>query len=259
MSKEPWCIPDSRHPGAIEVHTTDTTLYNDENPRLQQTFTKLSEQIRAACPGMKELVLKGFLDEEYVFYAWVALQRGGQLEARVDVKQDKRDRAAVQEKAATCKSAPIRNPWEKTGLSQFVEPNACQMLLAVNELFSGIHSRIAGPCSLLNYSGCAASGRTDADAFQLQLTHFEKGDCDRNGDCSFSITFHCKNLRYCALSGIVSGLPMAGRAAFSHGPNGTWVVTSPTLKENKAIRSPGPPVEQLCPEVIEAIRCPPRS
>lgn len=259
MSMEPWCIPDSRRNGRIEVHTTDSTLYKDENPRLQTIFAELSTRIRTECPGMKELVLHGFLEKDRVFYAWVALERGGQLESRMDVKQDQRDRAAAQEKAAACKSAPIRNPWGKAGPSQFDEPNPCQMLLAMNEVLSATHSRIAGPCSLLNYSGCAASARTDADAFQLQLTHFEKGTCDRHGDCTFSATFHCQNFRYCALSGIVSDLPLAGRAAFSRSPNGTWVATPPTLKRTTVLGSPGLPVEQLCPEVMEAIRCPPRS
>ncbi|MBX3325209.1 MAG: hypothetical protein KF682_04860 [Nitrospira sp.] len=134
-----------------------------------------------------------------------------------------------------------------------------QMFLAVCEVFRAMHSRVAGPCSLLNYSGCTASARTDADAFQVQLTHFEKGECDRHGDCTFSVTFHCQNFRYCALSGIVSGVPLAGRAAFSRSPTGTWVATPPTLKAKKALGAPGLPVEQLCPEVMEAIRCPPRS
>lgn len=47
-----------------------------------------------------------------------------------------------------------------------------RMFLVVCEVFRAMHSRVAGPCRPLNYSGCAASGRTDADAFEVQRTHF---------------------------------------------------------------------------------------
>ena len=257
MSKEPWCIKGSRHPGVTEVHTTDSSLYNNKNPRLQKIFTELSQQIRSECPGMKELVLHGYLEKNRVFYAWVALRNGGQLEARMDVKQDQRERAAAKNKAAACKSAPIQNPWGKTGRPHVDEPNPCEMLLAVTEFFSADFARIFGPCSLLKQNGC--EGGVDKDYMQIKLTHFGKGECDRNGDCTFSMTFHCENVRFCAASMPLPGLPLAGRTAFLRGPNGTWIAKRPTMKETKALRFLGLPVEQLCPEVIEAIRCPPRS
>ena len=96
MSKEPWCIKDSRRGGAIEVHTTDSNLYADDNPRLQTIFSNLSGKILEECSGMKELVLHGFLNKERVFYAWVALRNGGQLESRMDVKQDQRRRKGAE-------------------------------------------------------------------------------------------------------------------------------------------------------------------
>lgn len=86
MSREPWCIKNRN--GLIEVHTTDSTLYQEGNSRLQTIFSKLSGQIRKECPGIKDLVLNGYLNTERVFYSWVDLTAGGILVARTDVKKE---------------------------------------------------------------------------------------------------------------------------------------------------------------------------
>lgn len=94
MSREPWCIKNRN--GLIEVHTTDSTLYQEKNSRLQTIFSKLSGPIRKECPGIKDLVLNGYLNTERVFYSWVDLTAGGQIVARSDVRKDQQNRPAAE-------------------------------------------------------------------------------------------------------------------------------------------------------------------
>lgn len=187
-----------------------------------------------------------------------------QLEA--DLARGLRAKAEAQ----ACRKAPRRDLWSVAAGKSTVAPTTCQQMLAFEEALLAklrLGSRSSSSCRLIRPEGC--SFRIADVRLEVQMHAFAAGNCRTDGICAVSAKITCdayvrgrtnagSSAFYCIKRELMPSWSYATAGRFLPLGSNRWkfVPASESVRA-KAVAPKARPVEQLCPEVIQAATCPP--
>lgn len=255
----------------VYVITEDEDLFSAANSRLEVILNETSDQVIEKCNSTKppNIIVKGYLNEVSVFEAKVQNPMG---EWRL---YDRTNTLKERELRSKCKEdEDFRNPWLHTGKTTLREPNACQMILSLDERLQKVF-RIAAnllePCSVLNEAGCIVhiplAPNTRA---KVNITHFKKVGCTINEgipECEISYRLSCRgDLEKTGSNAFSDTVVCGGLSLFpemyrtitlAYFPQGErWVSDSPDqIQEAKSVEGLLPTISATCPQMTESLSC----